>query len=71
MPTSKLPTPSSIEDRLTCQCAISYHQVHFENGQLLNVLDEGVELVTIMEMCHGRCERCGLPFQRDFPKEEL
>lgn len=61
---------AKITDQLTCQCAISYHQVHFENGQLLYVLDKGVELATIMEMCHGRCERCGLPYQIDFPNEE-
>jgi hypothetical protein len=53
----------------TCQCEISYHQVHFDNGQILIALDEGFELPTVMEMCSGRCDRCGLPYQTDFPNE--
>jgi hypothetical protein len=54
-------------DRLTCQCAISYHTEQLDDGRVIAVLDE--ELPSALEMCHGRCQRCGLPFQIDFPNE--
>ena len=56
-----------IRDRLICQCPISYHAVHFEDGRVMQVLDE--ELPTVMHMCYGRCERCGLPYHTEFNRE--
>jgi len=58
-------------DLLTCQCAISYHVVHFEDGTTRQVLDEGEELPGIMQMCLGRCQRCGLPYHTEFTSEEI
>jgi hypothetical protein len=61
---------SAQNDRLTCQCAISYHQVHFEDGHVVQRLDEGEELPSLMVMCFGRCQRCGLPFHTEFSCDE-
>ena len=68
MSISKKPTASST-DRLTCQCAISYHQVHFEDGHVVYRIDE--ELPGILDMCFGRCERCGLPYHTEFTSDEI
>jgi hypothetical protein len=58
-------------DRLVCQCPISYHTVHFEDGRVMQVLDEGEELPSVMQMCCGRCERCGLPYHTEFATDEV
>jgi hypothetical protein len=64
--------PLSSDDKLlTCQCAVSYHQVVMPDGNVVQVLDAGAELPDIMMMCFGRCERCGLPFHNEFIAEEV
>lgn len=65
MPTSKSPTPSLTE----CQCPISYHVEKRSNGHLVAVWDE--EPPSFVQMCFGRCERCGLPYHTEFTAEEI
>jgi hypothetical protein len=50
-----------------CECPVSYHQ-EWRGDRMVQVLDQ--ELPDIMTMCVGRCERCGLPFHDDFPRED-
>lgn len=57
-------------DLVTCQCPVSYHLVHFESGNVMQVLDKGEELPGLMQMCFGRCNRCGLPYHTEFTAEE-
>jgi hypothetical protein len=59
MPSVKLPVA------VTCQCAISYHVEVLPSGNRRFVLDE--ELPSVLFMCVGRCEKCGLPFHNEFP----
>jgi hypothetical protein len=67
-------TAKTKTDGLTCQCPISYHvetRYYGQNGQLphkVAVLDE--PLPDVMEMCFGRCQRCGLPYHTEFTSEE-
>lgn len=55
-------------DRLTCQCQISYHVETRSDGRKVAVWDE--EPPTFVQMCFGRCPRCGLPYHTEFTKEE-
>lgn len=64
----KRTTPLSSDDRLmTCHCPISYHHER-QGGRVVAVLDQ--ELPDIMEMCFGRCARCGLPYHTEFSATE-
>jgi len=48
-----------------CQCPISYHV----NERGVAVWDQ--EPMSVMEMCFGRCQRCGLPYHTDFTSDEV
>lgn len=50
-----------------CECPISYHQ-EWRGDRMVQVLDG--DLPTMMQMCVGRCERCGLPYHTEFPRED-
>jgi hypothetical protein len=54
----------------TCQCTVSTHVVHFEDGHMMEVLDEGCKLPSLGVMCFGTCADCGLPYHTDFQNEE-
>jgi hypothetical protein len=64
MSTSAAPTPSSLE----CQCPISYTVKHLPDGRRVAEWDQ--EPPSLMEMCFGRCPRCGLPYHTEFSTEE-
>ena len=68
MPAKKPKLPVAV----TCQCPISYHvetRLTPSGGMhKVAVLDE--ELPSIMEMCFGRCQRCGLPYHTEFTADE-
>ena len=63
MPAKKPKLPVAV----TCECAISYH-VEQRNGRLVSVWDQ--EPAPLMEMCFGRCQRCGLPYHTEFIADE-
>jgi len=58
-------------DLLTCQCAISYHVVHFEDDTMRHMLDKDEELPRIIQMCLDRCQQYGLPYHTEFTSEEI
>jgi hypothetical protein len=58
-----------VTDRLTCQCAISYHVEQRANGRYVAVWDE--EPPSLVQLCFGRCQRCGLPFHTEFTADEI
>jgi len=67
----KITVKEPVQDRLTCQCVISYHGVVMPDGNVVQVLDEGEELPSFVEMCFGRCQRCGLPYHTEFTADEI
>lgn len=54
-------------DKLECECPISYHVEVRRDGSRVHVWDE--EPPPLMQMCFGRCPRCGLPYQTEFAAE--
>lgn len=64
-----MPNTLKVSDRLTCQCPISYHVETRRDGHRVHVLDG--ELPTLMQMCFGRCERCGLPYHTEFSRDDI
>lgn len=63
MPEPKLPIA------VTCECAISYHVVETRDGRRIYAWDE--EPPGLMQMCFGRCTRCGLPYHTEFTRDEI
>jgi hypothetical protein len=57
--------PSSTE----CQCEISYHVETRRDGRKVAVWDE--ESPSFVEMCFGRCPKCGLPYHTEFTADEI
>lgn len=55
---------------VTCECPVSYHNVIMPDGAIVQRWDEHTELPDIMQMCFGRCARCGLPFHTGFTTED-
>jgi hypothetical protein len=53
---------------IECQCPISYHVEKRRDGHLVAVWDEPPP--SVMHMCFGRCERCGLPYHTEFTRDE-
>lgn len=53
---------------LICNCSISFHTETRPDGRLVAVWDE--QPPGLMQMCFGRCPRCGLPYHTEFSAEE-
>jgi len=58
-----MPRKLEVKNRLVCTCPVSYRV----EGR--RFVCDG-ELPTVMEMCYGRCERCGLPYHTEFSGDE-
>ena len=60
-----MPTPK--QNLTECMCPISF-TITARNGRMVAEWDE--EPPPLMQMCFGRCQRCGLPYHNEFTKEE-
>jgi hypothetical protein len=54
-------------DRVECMCPVSY-TITERNGRMVAQWDQ--EPPSLMQMCFGRCQRCGLPYHTEFTATE-